>query len=247
MNPCPYCNTLMESPRRKQCGAVECKRALKAEYMRGFQQRYKAEHGNYHSRQYDQGKPRQYAITCGQCGHDAVVTKAGAKYCSRVCFYDARYGAGREPGRTRPTRAERAHGRLAVAARGTAGEIVWVMGSCARCGQPFTRRRSGVGVQHCSKACQRRDKASRRRAREVGAAVGTVSRWRVHERDAWTCHICGDPVDRDVVVPDLAAPVLDHVIPLARGGSHEEGNLKTAHFYCNSVKRDLVAGWAATA
>jgi 5-methylcytosine-specific restriction endonuclease McrA len=81
----------------------------------------------------------------------------------------------------------------------------------------------------------------------AGAEVDAVSRWRIHERDGWTCHICGDPVDRDAVVPDLAAPVLDHVVPLARGGSHSEANLKTAHFYCNSVKRDLVDGWSAVA
>jgi hypothetical protein len=36
-------------------------------------------------------------------------------------------------------------------------------------------------------------------------------------------------------------------VPVARGGPHTEGNLKTAHFYCNSVKRDLVDGWSATA
>ncbi|MGY1439522.1 HNH endonuclease [Streptomyces reniochalinae] len=95
--------------------------------------------------------------------------------------------------------------------------------------------------------CTRRDAASRRRALEAGATVGVVSRWRVHERDGWTCHICGDPVDRIAKAPALNAPVLDHVIPLARGGEHSEANIKTAHFYCNSVKRDLEHGWSAAA
>ncbi|WP_353963754.1 HNH endonuclease signature motif containing protein [Streptomyces sp. NBC_00237] len=104
-----------------------------------------------------------------------------------------------------------------------------------------------MGASYCSHRCSSRAQEDRRRARIAGAAVGSVSRWRVYERDAWTCHICGDPVDRDAVVPDLAAPVLDHVMPLARGGPHSEGNLKTAHFYCNSVKRDLVEGWSAVA
>jgi len=74
-----------------------------------------------------------------------------------------------------------------------------------------------------------------------------VSRLAIYERDDWTCHICGDQVDRNAQVPDLAAPVLDHVIPIVRGGPHTEDNLKTAHFYCNSVKRDLTDGWPAAA
>jgi hypothetical protein len=242
MNPCSYCGTPMNSSRRKQCGRLECKRAFNAERMREYQRKYKAEHGHYQTRKYD--KPKQYRITCVQCEAEAVVTKADATYCSHACFYDARYGVGRAPSITRLDRARR---KLERAAEGKAGRIVWVAGSCTRCGTSFTRRRSGVGVQHCSRTCQLRDKAARRRALEAGAAVGSVSRWRVHERDGWTCHICGDPVDRDAVAPDLAAPVLDHVIPLARGGSHSEANLKTAHFYCNSVKRDLVDGWSTVA
>jgi hypothetical protein len=237
----------MDNPRRVQCGDPECKRQHVNARQREFQQRYKAEHGNYHSRQYDRGKKRQRAITCQQCGSDATVTKATARYCSHACFYDAQYGVDREPSAPKRTPLEQAQRRLDKAAAGTAGEIVWVVGNCTRCGQHFTRRRSGIGVQHCSKQCQARDKASRRRAREVGSAVGSVSRWRVHERDGWRCHICGDLVDRDAVVPDLAAPVLDHVVPLARGGPHAETNIKTAHFYCNSVKRDLVDDWSAVA
>lgn len=239
---CPYCSTSLNNPRRVQCGAPECKRQYRNQRQRAFQEQHRTQHGRSHSRQYD--KPRRREIICAQCGREAVVTKADAKYCSHACFYDARYGVDRTP---RPTRRERAQRKLERAASGVSGTVVWVAGNCARCGQVFTRRRSGVGVQHCSKTCQLRDKASRRRALEAGADVDSVSRWRVHERDGWTCHICGDPVDRDAVAPDLAAPVLDHVIPLARGGSHSEGNLKTAHFYCNSVKRDLVDGWSAIA
>lgn len=44
------------------------------------------------------------------------------------------------------------------------------------------------------------------------------------------CHICGRP----------GADAVDHVIPLARGGSEAAGNLRPAHHdvepYCNRVK-----------
>jgi 5-methylcytosine-specific restriction endonuclease McrA len=54
------------------------------------------------------------------------------------------------------------------------------------------------------------------------------------------CQICGDPVNRDAAVPELDAPVVDHRVPLAQGGEHGPANWQTAHFYCNSVKRDQV-------
>lgn len=239
---CPYCSAPMNNPRRMQCGQPECKRAFNAERMREYQRNYKTKHGHYQTRLYDKPRPKRYTITCAHCGKGVVVAKATSRYCTHECFYNARFGVDRGPKSSRLQKAQR---RAAKGALGTAGEIVWVAGICMRCGAWFTRRRSGTGVRHCSMTCTRRDAASRRRALEVGATVGTVSRWRVHERDGWTCHICGDPVDRDVVAPKLEAAVLDHVVPLARGGEHSEANLKTAHFYCNSVKRDLEDGWSA--
>jgi 5-methylcytosine-specific restriction endonuclease McrA len=47
-------------------------------------------------------------------------------------------------------------------------------------------------------------------------------------------------VKRDKVVPHPKAPVLDHILPLAQGGTHEPTNVQCAHFMCNSIKRDTV-------
>jgi 5-methylcytosine-specific restriction endonuclease McrA len=38
------------------------------------------------------------------------------------------------------------------------------------------------------------------------------------------------------VTPAPDAPVIDHLVPLAAGGAHHEGNWQTAHFYCNTAK-----------
>ena len=46
------------------------------------------------------------------------------------------------------------------------------------------------------------------------------------------CHICGKPIE------DRRLLTFDHVIPLARGGSHTEENLRPAHRRCNSWKSD---------
>jgi hypothetical protein len=219
-----------------------------------FQRRYKAEHGNYHSRLYDRGESRQYAITCQQCGCEAVVTKKSARYCSHECFYDAQYGEQRpredhhrKKEAARKRRFLRAEARLLKAAVGFRGKGIWTAGKCPSCGVDFVRHSHGTPVTYCSSLCRRRERSTLRRALQYDLKAGIVSRAAIHERDGWTCHICGDPVDRDAVVPDLAAPVLDHVIALAKGGTHGEGNLKTAHFYCNSVKRDLADGWSAAA
>jgi 5-methylcytosine-specific restriction endonuclease McrA len=228
--------------------------------MREYQRRYREKHGHFQSRLYDNGRKKQYKITCAECGQEATVTKTTARYCSHQCFYDAKYGAerprdeyagltkeehgARERARTRRRRAER---KLAVAAAGAQGAGMWCAGRCAECGDRFARRCSTKPTAFCSSRCRQLAAAAHRRALERGVDGRNVSRLAIYERDNWICHICGDPVDRDAKVPELEAPVLDHVIPIARGGPHTEDNLKTAHFYCNSVKRDLVDGWSAAA
>jgi hypothetical protein len=246
---CPYCSTPLGNPRRVQCGADDCKRRYRNEQQRAFQARHRAEHGRSYSRQYDKPRVKQYAISCMRCGRDAVVTKAAAKYCSHACFYDTRYGdqRPRENARevARRKRRDRATTRMEKAAVGVQGKGVWTSGLCGSCGSAFVRHSFTAPATYCSARCRRRERNTLRRALQRDLEAARVSRIGIYQRDGWTCHICGDPVDRDAVVPDLAAPVLDHVVPLARRGRHEESNLKTAHFYCNSVKRDLVDGWSA--
>jgi len=50
------------------------------------------------------------------------------------------------------------------------------------------------------------------------------------------CHICNKAVKRDAVVPHPLAPTIDHVIPLAVGGTHEPLNCRCAHYICNARK-----------
>lgn len=78
----------------------------------------------------------------------------------------------------------------------------------------------------------------RRQARITMTRQGTISRSYIYKRDNWTCHLCGIKVDRHQQVPQPLAPTLDHIVPLARGGSHTYDNLAVAHFQCNSTKSD---------
>lgn len=56
-------------------------------------------------------------------------------------------------------------------------------------------------------------------------------------RTRGACHICGQPIDYDLPITDPKAFVIDHVIPLHKGGADELHNIKAAHRDCNSKKR----------
>lgn len=53
------------------------------------------------------------------------------------------------------------------------------------------------------------------------------------------CAICGKPVDVKIKHPNPLAPVIDHIIPVAKGG-HPSAieNLQLAHWTCNRQKSD---------
>lgn len=62
------------------------------------------------------------------------------------------------------------------------------------------------------------------------------------ERDGTDCGICGEPVDMSLSRSDgLDCPSVDHIIPRARGGSHDPSNLQLAHLRCNMAKSDRVS------
>lgn len=82
----------------------------------------------------------------------------------------------------------------------------------------------------------------RRRARKRDAFVADVSRSQIFERDRWTCQLCGKRVDRTAVAPQPLAPTLDHIVPLAVGGTHEPANVQLAHAQCNTSKRTRPRG-----
>lgn len=137
--------------------------------------------------------------------------------------------------------------RLRVAAAGSSGERVWVCGSCTICGLPFLSHGLGntCGGDECvleSYRNRRHDVRSRRRARLAGARVGVVDRRRVFVRDGFRCHICGLKTNPFAVVPDLRAPTVDHLVPLALGGEHSMVNVACACFGCNSRKSHVGGG-----
>lgn len=53
------------------------------------------------------------------------------------------------------------------------------------------------------------------------------------------CALCGKPVDKSVKYPDAMSAVVDHIIPISKGGHPSDiSNLQLAHRWCNRQKAD---------
>lgn len=81
-----------------------------------------------------------------------------------------------------------------------------------------------------------RAKNNRRRARLLEAFVADVDPQAIWSRDGGICQLCGDPIDPALPWPEPMSKTLDHVVPLANGGTHEPSNVQLAHALCNCIK-----------
>lgn len=184
---------------------------------------------------------RRVDIQCERCGKTATVLAQHAKqkYCSRIC-------AGNRDKGTAVTRyipPLRRHPVVTVIASKGAP---WKSGQCQVCSVKFLSKQfDATCSDECKKARKRdmnREYEHRRRARKRNAFVANVYRKRVYELDGYKCHLCGRRCDPAKAVPHPQAPTIDHVVPLASGGTHEPANCRTACFMCNAVKGDRGGG-----
>src|SRR5690606_32034781 len=192
-------------------------------------------------------KIRSYERTCENCGKQWLAQQVTARWCSPECTAQRRSKIALDRKLPAVLDEQPVRGWCWLPERHPARQRItpprlFVQGNCLRCGRSFCAYNE-VGIAlYCSTRCQRRDSKDRRRARQHGAYVRPVVRRQVFERDRWICQLCGKPTKRDAVLHHPLAPVLDHIIPLARGGTHEPRNTQCAHFICNSRKGDRAVG-----
>jgi 5-methylcytosine-specific restriction endonuclease McrA len=84
----------------------------------------------------------------------------------------------------------------------------------------------GFRLRHPEKHAE---KEARRRAQKKLTQVEKVDYRQILEDSRGLCGICRKPLD-------LFGIDFDHIVPLARGGSHTRQNLQATHSYCNRAK-----------
>ena len=107
--------------------------------------------------------------------------------------------------------------------------------ACALCGTEIDlfkgsapNRKRRADVVFCE-SCKGRDRRPSRRHLED-----------LLYRDFLICGICDEPVDPDITWPHRQSVTVDHIIPVAHGGSDDIENLQLAHLACNATKQDRV-------
>lgn len=239
----------MDSPRRVQCGAPDCKRLWHNERNRKWQKEYKEKTGtqyNYSMPSRPQRKSNTHCVDCGKPVAWGRTQETRCRACGRKRNSQRRAEQARQENEARKaaewakwnSRPERARRKLIAAAVGVAANTSWPVaeGPCQRCGVRFACRVTKEVPRFCSIQCARLDAKATRRARQRGVKLTPARRWLVYERDGWLCQICGRPINRAVPAPHPMSASIDHVIPLDLGGAHCEENWQCAHFICNSIK-----------
>ena len=114
--------------------------------------------------------------------------------------------------------------------------------SCLHCGDymPRTMRADAVFCsERCNSSAHQVTRVHAKRAMTPRPTQLTL-RLAIAERTDWNCGICGVPVDRRLMHPDPGYGSIDHIVPLAAGGSNDPENLQIAHLLCNLRKRQTL-------
>lgn len=111
---------------------------------------------------------------------------------------------------------------------------------CRECGKHFSTHIKDR--KYCSKTCSNRykwrkaDTVRRMMIKNNGRIDYCISLDRLYRRDKGLCHICESKVDMNLNSNDNMYGSIDHVMPIAKGGTHTWDNVKLAHRICNSIK-----------
>ena len=119
------------------------------------------------------------------------------------------------------------------------------MCSCKECGTYYIGFKDGF----CSEECKRKyiNRKHDKRIDKAPIVDKSITLKLLYKRDSGKCWLCGrdcnynDHVYKNgKFVAGREYPSIDHVQPLAKGGSHTWNNVRLAHHYCNTLKRDRV-------
>ena len=94
-------------------------------------------------------------------------------------------------------------------------------------------------TKYCSDACRAVGLEATKTVRDRRVRQTTIERFsriEIFDRDGWVCHLCGEGIPLVVKYPHPLSPSLDHVLPIALGGTHTRENSAASHLVCNCSK-----------
>lgn len=114
---------------------------------------------------------------------------------------------------------------------------------CRNC-NALTFDRNAYCSDSCRKKAEYRTKEHVRRIRIRGRKHDNdITLHEVYRKDKGICYLCGEQCDwsdyteqNGVFIAGNRYPSIDHVVALASGGTHEWGNVRLAHRWCNTIK-----------
>lgn len=211
--------------------------AMIARYQSGFEYA-----GNY------TGTDGTANLRCKKCGN--IVTRAWSTIRHKPVRCDACYEE-----EHRNIRRE-AQEKVRIEREQKAAAIAWsryeksirqqTFAICKECSTLFiqTARKEA----YCSDECRRRANNNHKDRRLKGVSQdASITLRKVYEKEAGVCYLCGGMCDWDdietredgTMVAGDRYPSIDHVYPIGLGGSHTWDNVRLAHRWCNTMKRDI--------
>ena len=113
---------------------------------------------------------------------------------------------------------------------------------CKECGKH--KEVTYIRKVYCSDECKRKyewrrkEVKRRKKIKSNGEVHWDISIERLLKRDGSTCYLCGESTIKGEDTNHELYPSIEHVIPIAKGGTHTWDNVKIAHRRCNWEKRD---------
>lgn len=145
-------------------------------------------------------------VVCDHCGTAFKSAFRKAMFCSRACKDEARKASNKQ-----------------------AREQAKPFRDCLHCGTLMPRIMR-ADAKFCSSACNSRAHHLKRGNGRIGIGRRReIERAYIIQRDRGICHLCGKLCRPNEIT-------LDHLIPLADGGTHSSDNLSVACLSCNTRK-----------
>ena len=175
-------------------------------------------------------KPKkEFLINCIFCKKEFYTKRTNTKFCSTNC-------------------AQTFRARL----NGVEPKKLIATCVCKQCNVEY-KPKKGDRTTFCSRECSLKymtvhgktkfykislDNAKQRRKKRIkNNGYETINKIKVFDRDNWRCHICGCKTPKEKKgTYEMNAPELDHIVPLAAGGSHTYANVSCACKRCNIKK-----------